>query len=280
MAKKKTAPKAWEPQWSTVEKLGDGEIGRTYLVRDHDSDGLGVLKVLRDHGSAELRGRFWREATTLETLAHPRIPVLFDTNAYKHEADDLKLFLVQEYIPGTNLAAFVKAKGPMAPGAAIALGQRLIEVLSYCHEAGVGYRELEPKHILLRDDDPTDPVLVSFGRSHSDDEGVGARFLALPEHSASARKRDHRVTLTQVVGALFFAVTGLAPGALRDPEGLAPHQRPQAAETLAALSGGAGLVALFDRAFRVSVVERFQDLEELDLALAAAWATMEAPVNA
>ena len=279
MAAKKSRP--WEPRWQKTEQLGRGGQGITHLVTDRQTKEPGVLKV-QPYGKAmsdpERRGRFRREAVALETLDHPRVPKLLSTNAEEHADPAVHLYMVQEFIPGMNLADHIEENGPLDVGQAVELTRHLLDVLAYCHAAEVGHRDLKPDNVMLRDGEPTEPVLVDFGQAFhvEDDEGpmityddqiMGNRFLTLPELTSGSGRRDFRSDLTQLAGVLFFAVTGILPRQLLDGGERPPHRRDDAAALLPAIEWGDLLCWFFDRAFRHAPDERFQDQREFGEAL-------------
>lgn len=92
-----------------------------------------------------------------------------------------------------------------------------------------------------------DPELSDLTRVN---EEVGNRFLRLPEHSTGGRSPVSDVT--QLIGLLFFVLTGLEPRTLVDQDGHKPHQRAEAHERLSAVFTGQHLLrilSLFDRGF-------------------------------
>jgi serine/threonine-protein kinase len=99
---------------------------------------------------------------------------------------------------------------------------------------------------------------------------LGNRFLRLPELAAfSAVKRDTRSDLAFAAGIALFAMTGLVPATLLDPDGLMPHQRSDVRAALKTAAGGAftGLLTFFDRAFRYQPPDRFGTAKEMASAL-------------
>lgn len=260
----------WTHTWT---KVGDGKFqggqGNAFIVNDATNQ-RGFLKQLirpRDLGA---RKRFLREVTSYKTLDHECLPTLLDDNTDEWSDRTVELFMVLEFIEGGTLGAKINNNGPMPYGDAVEMTLRLADTLEHCHNNEVVHRDLKPENVLLRGGLAGQPVVVDFGLSfntqdpnQSDltriNEEVGNRFLRLPEHSTGGRSPVSDVT--QLVGLLFFALTGLQPRVLVDAEGRSPHER---ADGLAVLNGAASgqtarrLMALFDRAFASRMDARIQ----------------------
>ena len=129
---------------------------------------------------------------------------------------------------------------------------------------------------MLRGNSFGDPVLIDFGLSFNADpphekvtaesRHLGNRFLDLPELKRGPLRRDPRSDVTQVVGILFFALTGEEPTTLLDHEGRLPHQRPDVKQMLDQLepeSRRLQLRRLFDIGFRVKIDARWQSIQAL-----------------
>src|SRR5882724_5000091 len=81
--------------------LGAGGMGEVYRARDTRLERTVAIKVLNSQlvASAELRGRFEREAKVISQLQHPHICVLHDVGS-ENGTD----FLVMEFLEGESLA--------------------------------------------------------------------------------------------------------------------------------------------------------------------------------
>ncbi|GLZ49749.1 hypothetical protein Acsp06_59340 [Actinomycetospora sp. NBRC 106375] len=220
--------------------------------------------------------------TSYETLAgHPSLPELWDHNADRW--DDLKvdLFLVLEHIEGGTVGDRVRELGLLDIDQAIGLTRQLCDIVQFCHENDVVHRDLKPENIILRSGETNDPVIVDFGLAFNDiedepeltrvNEEVGNRFLRLPEHSSGGRNPVSDVT--QLVGLLFYVLTGVEPRVLQDGDGHMPHQRPEVRGRLDTLEATRPqlrrLLSLFDRGFALRTASRFPGAAQLREALTA-----------
>lgn len=163
----------------------------------------------------------------LETMDHPHVVRFVDSNTSQFQ-EDVALYLVTEYVPGPSLRDFCEQAPSCQVSAAIILN--VLETLRVCHNQDLVHRDIKPEHVILRDRDVTCPVLIDFGIAFKDEladgetdiqQGVGNRFIILPEQQAgSLERQDPRSDITQLVGLLFFLLTGQAPHVITDQRGL------------------------------------------------------------
>lgn len=166
-----------------LEKLGTGGFSETYLARDKylPQHPLCVVKQLRLPVQSKLpietaHQLFEAEAHLLGQLGqdYAQIPTLF---AYAHEQDSA--YLVQEYIEGDTLAAWVNLPKPFSPKKAIALLLQLLPVLSYIHSHGVIHCDITPSNLIYRRRD-SKIVLIDFGAASKTTANQQAALLGTP----------------------------------------------------------------------------------------------------
>lgn len=271
--------KPWQTKWQLAEDQiwqRSGGQGKLRLVKqitttDHS---ICVLKELKNQSTPERRQRMRREVVSLETIPHESTSKLLDHNTQDYNVPNIDLYAVFEFIPGLTLTEYISKQGPMELNTAITLTVKLLETLKVFHTAGIGHRDIKPDNIILRNDAPSDPVLIDFGLSYNLDtpssldtpdwQQVGNRFLTLPEHASfSASKRDLRSDITSSIGILFYALTNLHPATLSDTNGVLPHQRDGARQLLSTLPERQkfSLLHLFDVGFSYISAHRWQSIE-------------------
>src|SRR5205085_12683100 len=90
-------------KFELLEELGAGSFGHVFRARDTELDRTVAIKVLRAGrlaGPGEI-DRFLRAARSAAQLKHPGIVALYDSG----QAEDGTCYLVEEFVPGTTLAA-------------------------------------------------------------------------------------------------------------------------------------------------------------------------------
>lgn len=148
-----------------VEQLiGQGSFALVYAVRNTrdlriPKRALLELIVEGDLEERKLRQRtFKRTAEILEKLNHPSIPQVYAL--FEHQA---KLYLVQEFIDGTNYGSYLDGTQP--PLAVAELEQvfwQVLEGLAQLHQAKIVHRDLKPSNLMRRQADNS-TVIVDFG---------------------------------------------------------------------------------------------------------------------
>ncbi|MBI4850833.1 MAG: protein kinase [Acidobacteria bacterium] len=149
--------------------LGKGGFSITYLVEDLDClREVKVLKQLRrifnnneyDQESNETAGRlFKREAEVLLKLQHPGIPKL-----YAYFIDEGYSYLVQDFIPGHNLAEEVIERNySFDEQEARLFLTELADILDYLHTHNpvIIHRDIKPENLMRHEDGKL--LLIDFG---------------------------------------------------------------------------------------------------------------------
>jgi eukaryotic-like serine/threonine-protein kinase len=130
------------------EFIGRGGMAEVYKAWDHQRATYLALKLLREDLANDrifLR-RFQREAQTLAKLQHPNIVRLFGI-----ETDDLTVFMLMDYIDGTNLQTEIfRANGHMLSLALInqVMGS-VCSALHYAHQHRMVHCDIKPGNIMI-----------------------------------------------------------------------------------------------------------------------------------
>lgn len=119
------------------------------------------------------------EARAVGRMRHPSIVPIFEAG---EEGGDL--YLVFEYVPGSNLADFLKQSGALPPVKAISILRPILDAVVHAHAQGIIHRDLKPSNILL-DDDGT-PRVMDFGIAARVDGGTegGDQLTGTPAYMA------------------------------------------------------------------------------------------------
>lgn len=198
-------------QYRIVRKLGEGAMAEVFLAH-HPEIGSAALKVLFEHVCAQetFRVRFEREVGTCKRLDHPRIVKTYDTGIR-----DGRLWMAQQYVPGSNLSSWLK-KGGIHPSDARRILLQIAEGLAYAHEHGVVHRDLKPDNLLLNA--RGEVLIADFGMARSQeyktltatDEVLGTPAYMAPEQ-AQALKVDGRADLYALGVLGYELLTGELP---------------------------------------------------------------------
>ena len=196
-------------------RLGGGGMSQVYLARHRFHGGLVAIKVLAEHLAEDpsIVMRFQREARMTASLGnHPNIVPVFDIG----EGNGL-YFLVMQFIPGEDLAHFLKREGRLTvPQAANVIAQ-VAEALSCAEGKRIVHRDLKPANMLL--DENGRIKLLDFGISRIADvsdgltrpgESMGTPYYMSPEQ-IRGETCDIRSDLYSLGIVFFELLTGKRP---------------------------------------------------------------------
>lgn len=129
--------------------LGTGGMALVYQGWDLSLERPVAIKILREDFSRSeaFRERFRQEAKAAANLSHPNIVTVHDFGF-----DRQRLFIVMEYIPGTDLKAMIKARGVFTIDEAIPLIVQACAGIGYAHRAGFVHCDVKPQNILVTPD--------------------------------------------------------------------------------------------------------------------------------
>ena len=259
----------WADGWTTEKTLEGGAQGRAWRARRNCDGRVAFLKEIKQTRDSERRARFFREATAYDTIKAPGIPRLIESNAHRWETPEVTPYIATEFIEGPTLRRWREAEPHVELDAAVETTRALLIVLRACHADRVVHRDIKPDNIILANGDTRHPMLLDFGLSYQEIDGIdfaterwqemGNRFLRLPELSAgSLLKQDPRSDISFAAGILFYILTGKHPDVLQDSEGRLPHQRPETMPLLEQVAGSrvSRLLALFDSTFDPLIAAR------------------------
>jgi serine/threonine protein kinase len=205
-------------------RLGGGGMSQVYLARHRFHGGLVAIKVLAEHlaDDPSIVSRFQREARMTASLGnHPNIVPVFDIG----EGNGL-YFLVMQFIPGEDLAHYLKRKGRLTlPEAANVIAQ-VAEALSCAEAKRIVHRDLKPANMLL--DENGRIKLLDFGISRIADlsdgltrpgESMGTPYYMSPEQ-IRGETCDIRSDLYSLGVVFFELLTGKRPFDLESTVGI------------------------------------------------------------
>jgi serine/threonine protein kinase len=151
-------------RYQVQETLGQGSFGITYRALDWETNQSCVIKCLSltQAESWETVELFEREARILAHLNHPRIPKFVDS--FKVETEqDVKIYLVQEYIEGKSLAQWIQEGKHFTEKEVLTMALDVTKILEYLHgfSPPIIHRDIKPGNIVLTPDKKVS--LIDFG---------------------------------------------------------------------------------------------------------------------
>jgi eukaryotic-like serine/threonine-protein kinase len=136
-------------RYQLLEQLGKGGMAIVYRALDTMLERSVAIKVLRDSYSRDpaFLERFRQEAKAAANLSHPNIVTVHDFGL-----DNGQLFIVMEYVPGTDLKTLIKQRGRFTPDEAVPLLIQACAGIGYAHRAGLVHCDVKPQNILVTPD--------------------------------------------------------------------------------------------------------------------------------
>jgi len=130
-------------------KLGEGGMAIVHQATDLMLDRTIAVKILRKDFSASkaFQERFKEEARAAANLTHPNIVTVHDFGF-----DQDRLFIVMEYVPGTDLKELIKQNGAFPVHHASRLFVQACAGIGYAHRAGLVHCDIKPHNMLIMPD--------------------------------------------------------------------------------------------------------------------------------
>ncbi|MDP1527196.1 MAG: protein kinase [Rhodocyclaceae bacterium] len=200
--------------------LGKGAMGVVYLGSDPVIGRVVAIKTLSlteqstGEDPGDFKERFFREAESAGSLAHPNIVAIFDVGEEQGLA-----WIAMELLKGEDLAAWSRPGNLLPRDTVLSIIEQVAGALAYAHEKGIVHRDIKPANIVYQPE--TGSVKVAdFGiasitgstRSSRSDEGLllGTPTYMSPEQVAGAVV-DGRSDLYSLGVTLYLMLAGRAP---------------------------------------------------------------------
>lgn len=128
-------------KYEILEKIGQGGFGEVFLGHDPVIRRQVAVKTCTS-GDEAFRRRFLREAEIAGRLDHPGIVTIHDSGF----AGEI-LYLVQEYLPGEDLAEVIRTHRPVPTTTRLKQLAQIARGLEYAHGRGVIHRDVKPSNV-------------------------------------------------------------------------------------------------------------------------------------
>ncbi|TQF06072.1 serine/threonine protein kinase [Kitasatospora acidiphila] len=133
-------------RYELVRFIGRGGMGEVWEGRDQVIGRPVAVKLLPHQVSPGSVDLFFREARTAGGLNHRSVVTVHDIG---QDPADGTLFLVMEFVAGSNLAARLRADGPPPVPTAVDWADQTAAALGAAHQANVVHRDLKPANLML-----------------------------------------------------------------------------------------------------------------------------------
>jgi eukaryotic-like serine/threonine-protein kinase len=136
-------------RYALQKRISKGGMAVVYEARDLMLERTVAIKILRETFSKDpaFRERFRQEAKAAANLAHPNIVTIHDFGY-----DSGRLFIIMEYIPGTDLKSILEQRGRFSVEEAIPILVQTCAGVGYAHRAGLVHCDIKPHNILITPD--------------------------------------------------------------------------------------------------------------------------------
>lgn len=124
-------------------------MAMVYRARDLLLERTVAIKILRRDfwSDTTFRQRFHQEAKAAANLSHPNIVTVHDFGLNEDQ-----LFIVMEYVPGTDLKRLLKQRGRFGVYETIELMDQACAGIGYAHRAGLVHCDVKPQNMLVTPD--------------------------------------------------------------------------------------------------------------------------------
>lgn len=211
------------PQYEIECMLGRGGMGAVYKGRQIALERPVAVKILSNHlagTDTSFAERFKNEARAMAKLSHSGIVTVYDFG----EAAGGLLYIVMEFVEGTDVGAMIVQQGRLHSEHAMAITAHVCDALAYAHGLGIIHRDIKPANIMLRNDGVVkvaDFGLAKFSSEDGKTQGltqggmaIGTPHFVAPEALMHGLTLDHRADIYAVGVMLYQMLTGKLPQGL------------------------------------------------------------------
>lgn len=215
-------------RYQLLQTIGTGGMAVVYLGRDTMLERPVAIKILREDYSKNeaFRERFRLEAKAAANLSHPNIVTVHD---FGFDSD--RLYLVMEYLPGTDLKTILRERTRLPIQEAVNIIVQAAAGIGYAHRAGLIHCDVKPHNILVTPDQRikvTDfgiaRAMASIHPEERSDVVWGSPLYFSPEQAAGEPPSPASDVYSLGI-VLYEMVTGRLPFQSNDPVELARMHR-------------------------------------------------------
>ncbi|MEI8259530.1 MAG: serine/threonine-protein kinase, partial [Deltaproteobacteria bacterium] len=209
-------------KYKLTRLLGVGGMGAVFEGTNTWTDRRVAIKLMLTANGAidpELGQRFMREAKAATKIAHENIVDILDMG---QDADG-SLFIVQEFLAGTDLRHVLDERGAISPRETAEILAPVMSALIAAHKHGIVHRDLKPDNIFLTKSSSgnTVPKLIDFGIAKMDEgqgrgltktgAAMGTPHYMSPEQAGGQKSIDQQTDIWAIGVVLFEMLSGQMP---------------------------------------------------------------------
>lgn len=200
-------------RYEVIKQLGKGAMGIVYLGKDPRINRTTAIKTfqfpddIEQEEADQLKKRFFQEAESAGTLAHPNIVTIYDAG----EENELA-YIAMEFLEGHDMTRYAKPGRLLSVSQIVHFGADVADALDYAHQKGIVHRDIKPANIMLLDSGVikiTDFGIARITASSQTQTGVvkGTPHFMSPEQ-ISGQKVDGRSDIFSLGVTLYQLLTG------------------------------------------------------------------------
>jgi serine/threonine protein kinase len=201
--------------YMVTDSIGRGGMGEVYKAVHTMLGRVEAIKVLpRSKSTPSAVTSFTREIRAQAQMDHPNL-----VRALYAGHDGNVYYLVTEYVPGTDLRKFVRARQRLTMSEAATIISQAAKGLAYAHSRGMVHRDVKPGNLLVTPDGQT--KVSDLGLAGFLDDGdfedpragkvVGTADYLAPELIQNPTAISSTVDVYSLGCTLYYAVTGKVP---------------------------------------------------------------------
>lgn len=200
-------------RYEITSRIARGGMATVYRAQDaHLRRGVAV-KVMHEglYEDEEFARRFDLEAKAAARLVNPHVVSVFDQGV-----DDMRPYIVMEYVPGCTLRHVIVQEAPLTPRHALAMLEPVVSALASAHDDGLVHRDVKPENVLISDRGQIKVADFGLARAVTAQSATATGLLVgtvsyLPPELVVSNRADERSDVYSTGIVLFEMLTGHKP---------------------------------------------------------------------
>jgi len=202
--------------YQILRRLGRGGMSIVYLAEQQSLKRRVAFKVLKPELAKDTVyvRRFHKEAQAAASLVHANIVQIYEVGAI-----DGIHYIAQEYVPGQNLAQYIRRNSSVSIPLSIVILKQVAAALNRASEQGITHRDIKPENIMLSTNGEVKVAdfglaRVTSGEHHIDTTQIGITMgtpLYMSPEQAEGGKVDPRSDIYSLGVTSYHMLTGRPP---------------------------------------------------------------------